>query len=181
MIGLTYRLRRDSDDGPVEKSMVLATRRSGPAGDSFKQQMRDYKTEVFRKDRAAQRWQGLAARLNALGKSDARVAELQAQADQAYDEMRLADEGMYAAAEHLVRLSLAENYGREGADALLDFFTEGDLRACVSLIQCGELPSDFTPYPAEAPKPNSMSPAGSAPARRSSNMDSAAPTSTPDV
>lgn len=172
MIGLTYRLLRDSEDGPVEKHLVLSTRRRGEAGEAFKRRLAQFKDAVFEKDRAAQRWSALQARLASLPPEGDAFMATQEKADACYDLLRTTDAAMYAAAEELVRSSLAENYGAEGADALLDFMTEQDLRGCVALIQSGELPKDFFPYPGAQPKPSSTSPAASGQGASSSMPDS---------
>jgi len=177
MIGLTYRLLRDSEDGPVEKLLVLSTHRRGPAGEAFKRRMARYKDAVFAKDRAAQRWSALQARLASLPPDSDKFLAAQADADGAYGSINTADEQMYQAAEELVRCSLVENYGAEGADALVDFCTEQDLRGCVALIQSGELPKDFFPYPGALPKPSSTLPAASVPDGSCSGTDSGAGTS----
>lgn len=180
MIGLTYRLLRDSDEGPVEKHLVLATRRRGDGGEAMKARMTEYKRQVFAKDRAAQRWQAMQARLACQAPDSDKFLETADLADQAYEGMRLADEAMYAAAEDLVRCSLVENYGAQGADELMDFLTELDLRGCVALIQSGELPKDFFPYPGDRQNESSTSPAGSGPDACSSSTDSAATISKAD-
>lgn len=172
MIGLTYRFVRDAENDVVEQNLLLATRRSGEAGESFKAKLHAYKQAAFGKDKALQRWTHLQRKLEKLDPVAPEYIETLDAAESSYDAMLKADQDMYAASEALVLSSLTENYGREHALELVDFLTEGDLRACTALIQSGELPADFIGYPGAQPKPSSTSPADSGQDESFSNTDS---------
>jgi flagellar motor protein MotB len=159
MIGIPYRIVRHGDKGPEDKVFYLATRRSGEAGAAMKKTKREFQKAELATAKAAQRYQAASA---AEHQDEELLCNL-------LEDIQLAGQAADDAAEHLVLLSLTENYGRENAEAVLDQLTDTDIKKMVSVIETGELPKDFFESSGQPPKPTStLQPGGSPPAPSSS-------------
>lgn len=177
MTGLRFRLVRDTPEGPVDKTLYLATRRTGEAGKAMREAKREFYRLEFACARAAQRYQAADARVRGLAPGDPGQEAAVEKRDALLDQIRETGENATDAAERMVRLSLTANYGADGANDLLDQLTDKEVRAMVSVIETGELPADFFGEGAARPRPTTISPSGATPPEPSSKPDSAAKTS----
>lgn len=171
MIGIPYRLLRDTEEGPVDKTVYLATRRSGEAGQAMKEAKRAFHKHEMAVGRAYKRYQSLDVRVRRLEASGAdSVDQVIEQRDEAF--ARIQEEADLAndAAEKVVRLSLKENY-HDQTDSILDICTDKDLAAMVVVIETGELPKDFFGSGGPPPKSSSTEPSGDSPEEPSTDAD----------
>jgi len=168
MLGIPFRLLTQTDDGPVDKVILLRSRRSGEAGKRMQQAIRDYHRAEFEMVKTTGRWQALDARLAALPPTSEKLPELQVERDGLVDRVSELDEASLAAALTVVRLALAENYGAKGALDLLDQLNNRQVRAMVSLVETGQLPADFSDGPAAQPSATTTAQSGGSPGRSSS-------------
>lgn len=173
MVGIPYRLLRDSEDGPVEKVLYLATRRTGEGGQAMKNAKREYYAHEFGCACAAKRFQSADQAVLACAPEDDRRAALENERDAQLERIRAEGDAATDAAERLVRLSLTENYGAAAAGEIVDQLTDRDVRAMVTVIETGELPPDFFGGSDRRPRPTTTSPSGGLPAESYSNADSA--------
>jgi hypothetical protein len=162
MVGIPYRIVRHGEDGPVDKMIYLATRRTGEAGAAMKKAKRDFQKHELATAKAATRY---AAAEAAESKDGERACKL-------LEEIHENGQAANDAAEHLVLLSLTANYGREKAEEIIDELTTREIRAMLGVIETGELPKDFFDKPGQPPKPISTSPSGGSVPAPSLNADS---------
>ena|GEM_PF-2210509 len=180
MIGIPYRLVRQGDSevpGPSEKVVYLATRRSGEAGESMKQAKRDFRKAQMATVKAAQNFRTLNKRIEELPADHEKLDALIADREEASDEMLTHHGEGVDAAEKLVRLSLVQNYGADGAEDILNQCTEDDLEDMVVTIQTGEQPSDFMQRREAPERSTSTSQPDASPSGSSSSADSASSSS----
>lgn len=178
MLGIPYRvMRQSSDEGPVDKTLFLATRRSGEAGDAMREAMREYRRHQMAMAKASQSYRTAEARIAKLGGDDERVERLIEQRDGQFERLLESEQAALKAAENLVRLSLTENYGRANALAAMDQLCDDDLHEMVVTIQTGEQPEDFFLSRARREKASSFSPPDGSPSGSFSSTDSPAESS----
>ena len=153
MIGIPYRLLRHGEDGPVDKMIYLATRRSGEAGAAMRKAKRDFQKHEFAGGKATLRFKAESLVENP---NEEKIVKL-------LEEIQEAGEAGNDAAEKLVLLSLTENYGKETATEILDLLTNRDIRTILSVLETGELPKDFFGSNGQPLKPTSTLPPGDSP------------------
>jgi len=168
MLGIPFRLLAETDDGPVDKTILLRSRRIGEAGKRMQQAIREYHRAEFAMVKATSRWQALDDRIAALGAAHEDVPQLEDKRDALVDEVSELDEASLEAAVAVVRGALVDNYGAKGADELLDQLNNKQVRSMVMLIETGQLPADFSPGPEPQPKSTTTERSGGSPARSSS-------------
>lgn len=169
MVGIPYRIVRHGEAGPEDKVFFLATRRSGEAGAAMKKAKREFQKQELATAQAAHKY---AAAERAEEKDPVEGVPHGAREEKLckhLEEIRAASQAADDAAEHLVLLSLTENYGRENAEAILDQLCDADIRKMLSVIETGELPKDFFGSSGQPPKPTSISQPGGSPPAPSSN------------
>jgi len=181
MIGIPYRIMRDSDqEGLVEKTVYLATRRSGEAGESMRQSRRDFNKHNLAAAKAGKRLLSVDRRLENLPADDERLDALENESEKLLGVIQEQSDKAQEAATKLVRLSLTEVYGtNEKAGEIMDMLSDKDVLGMVLAIESGEQPEDFFPSPDRRPRQTSTSPPGDSPPRPSSEADSPGPTSEP--
>jgi len=158
MIGIKYRIERDSEEGPVDKQLLLATSRYGAGGDAMRAAKKANRKAVFELLKASKRVALLDRRLAEMTAGDTEFNILQAESDAALEAVQDNTEAAMEHARKLVCLSLTENYGRETAEELVGELTERDLQGCLETIETGEQPEDFFPKGDRLAKSSATSP-----------------------
>jgi len=172
MLGIPYRLLRQAeDDGPVDKTLFLATRRSGEAGKSMRSAMREYRKHQMAMAKASQRYGTTEARIRKLGPDHEKLDGLIEKRDAQFDKLMDAEALALEAAENVVRLSLTENYGKDKALEAMDQLTDSDMHEMVVTIQTGEQPDDFFQSREDRERLSSTLPPGGSPSESSLSTD----------
>lgn len=174
MIGIPFTIRRtDSEQGIVETVVYLRSRRRGAEGEKMRKAIRDYNRTQFEQSRNVSRAAAAVARMHILGEGAGEEALEKVLADQeaAMDASETAREQQLARAEEITALSLADNYGPEEAQRLLDVMTDEELCAVVQTIEHGAMPPDFFRSRGTPPKQNSTQQDGDGPSASSSPRD----------
>ena len=189
MLGIPFTVRRHSEEGVMDTTLYLTSRRRGDAGKSMRLHLRQFRQADLAKGKAASRAGFLMARAiremagdgAAQPDDGARLAELEridAEQQTAMGAAFNENDAAMTHAEKIAELALRENYG-PATDGIVDGLTSAELRAIVETVEMGAMPKDFFLSLATPPTPPSTGPSGSAPDAPSSMPDSAGATSSP--
>lgn len=171
MIGIPVTIQRD---GKPEK-IYLSTRRSGAAGAAMREAKENY---YAAQQRAANALARVVAAVSLAESQPARLEEVLAKQEKDSAEALTEKTAALNHAEVLVGLALKENHGPD-TDAIMDLLTDKQIMRLVTVIETGDVPSDFFGGPGPGRNASSSGQPAPAPGEPSSSEGTPAPTSTP--
>jgi len=181
MVGIPFKLVRQGDEsGTVDKTVYLATRRRGEAGEALRNAIRAYVRTQHDIGKVYQRYITANARLEELAADHERVDEFIVEREKYYEELADKERAGCEQAETVVRLSLTETMNKGPALDVLDMLTDADLHEMCETIQTGAQPSDFTKSRELREKSTSTSRPGESQHEPSSSTDSPEATLPPE-
>jgi hypothetical protein len=148
MIGIPYRISRQAEDGTLaDKTVYLATPRSGERGNALRRAIRDQRRLSFELAEAAGRLERQQRRVEKAMDSAADLSSEDAALTACTKTVALLLEAVEDATELAVKLSLEQNYGADKAAEVLDQLATQDLNGMLLAIEQGQQPKDFFPSP----------------------------------
>jgi hypothetical protein len=166
MLGIPFVIRRFSERGTEDQTVYLRSRRCGEAGVKMRKAIRDYHAAQFAQMKAAGKAGAITAKAiqAACDEKQARKKGVLESLDQE-QEAAMADATQQAAlaldlATTITRMALADNYGNDKADEIIDGMTDHEMHSVVKTIELGALPKDFFQPPGTQPNPSTTPPSG---------------------